>query len=77
MTPRKKITLLQIGSYAGAIVVSLSLVSMTWGFILSKFDERIDTRIENKTAYMLVLLRNIATPEQLKKADEEYKRFGK
>jgi cell division protein FtsX len=76
MTPRRKTNLLTIGSYAGAIVISLTLVGMCWSFTLKALDARIDNRIENKTQYIVELLKQMATEEQKKAAEKEMRRWG-
>lgn len=74
MTAKSKNNLIQFGTYAGAIVAVLTLAGVIWGnIIIPKIDDRIDC----KTKYMVLLLQQMATPEQKKKADEEMNRWNK
>jgi hypothetical protein len=40
-------------------------------------NNRIDERVECKTKYLVLLMQQIATPEQKKAADEEFARWNK
>jgi hypothetical protein len=77
MTTKQKNNLLTIGSYAGAIVISLTLVGMCWSFTLKALDARIDSRIECKTQYIVELLKQMATEDQKKNAEKEMMRWTK
>lgn len=77
MTPRKKISILTIGSYAGAIMASLALVGVCWSYTLKALDDRIDSRIDSKTQYIVELLKQMATEDQKKAAEKEMRRWSK
>lgn len=75
MTAKKRTTLLTVGDYAVALIACLTLVGMVYASIGKKLDEKIDIRIEHKTKYMEILLKQMATDEQKQRADKEYNRW--
>jgi hypothetical protein len=77
MTTKQKSSLIAIGSYAGAVMVTLSLVGFCWSFTLKALDARIDSRIECKTQYIVELLKQMATEDQKKNAEKEMMRWTK
>lgn len=75
MTVKKGISFLSIGAYAGALISCLTVLGMGYVAISDKMDRHIDNRIENKTKYIVILLKQIATEDQKRKADEEFTRW--
>jgi len=75
MTPRKKITLMTIGSWAGSIVAILAIVTMGWTAATNQIAEYIDSRIDCKMQYAVELLKQITTPEQQKQAEDAVRRW--
>lgn len=75
MTPRKKITLMTVGSWAGSIVAVLAVVTMGWTAATNQVAEYIDSRIDCKMQYAVELLKQITTPEQQKQAEDAVRRW--
>lgn len=75
MTPRKKITLATIGSWAGSIVAVGAVVSLGWTAASNQITEYIDNRIDCKMQYAVELLKQITTPEQQKQAEDAVRRW--
>lgn len=75
MTPRKKITLGTIGSWAGSIVAVAAVVSLGWTAATNQIAEYIDSRIDCKMQYAVELLKQITTPEQQKQAEDAVRRW--
>ena len=75
MTPRKKITLMTIGSWAGSVVAVAAVVSLGWTAATNQIAEYIDSRIDCKMQYAVELLKQITTPEQQKQAEDAVRRW--
>jgi len=75
MTPRKKVTLMVLGSWAGSIVAVAAVVSLGWTAATNQIAEYIDSRIDCKMQYAVELLKQITTIEQQRQAEEAVKRW--
>ncbi len=75
MTPRKKLTLLTIGSWAGSIVAVIGAISIGWTAATNQIAEYIDSRIDCKMQYAVELLKQITTPEQQQQAEDAVRRW--
>ena len=75
MNANKKINLQKIRIYALTLIACITLLGMIYKTASYTLTERIDKQIDKKTKYIIILLQQIATEEQKKCADEEYKRW--
>lgn len=75
MTPRKKLALTTVGSWAGSIVAVAAVVSLGWTAASNQIAEYIDNRIDCKMQYAVELLKQITTPEQQKQAEDAVRRW--
>ncbi len=72
-TQQKKISATMIGAWTGAVLGILALSAYATGML----DKKIDERCQYNNRYITILLKEIATPDQKKRADEEFARWNK
>jgi hypothetical protein len=73
MAPAKKNPLTTVAAVAGSILT----VGATITYAITMINKKIDERVDCKMKYVVILLEQIATPEQKKLADEEFARWNK
>lgn len=73
MQQSKKITVTTISAVTGAILGILAVAAYASGML----DKKIDERCQYNNRYITILLKEIATPDQKKRADEEFARWNK
>jgi len=77
MVVKKKNGLITIGAMAGSILAIIGIGTFAFGIIDKGIEKKIDSRIECNTRYLVILMQEIATPEQKERADKEYQRWKK
>lgn len=77
MVAKKKPSIITAGAVAGSILAIVGVGSFAFGIIDKGIEKKIDSRIECNTRYLVILMQEIATPEQKERADKEYQRWNK
>jgi TRAP-type uncharacterized transport system fused permease subunit len=74
--PKKRNKIFVVSASIGIFMGFITVSGLVYSFTSNTLDKKIDDRIDNKLKYIILLLQEIATPEQKDKADQEYKRWN-
>lgn len=77
MAVQKSTNLIQLGATAGAIIALVTVGSYALGLLEKKIDDRVNSQLDCKLRYITILVKEMATEEQKKRADVECRRWYK